>query len=200
MIYKEKELPEGTILELGAGVGITSIIASLYRPVVATDVNIGNLLELIKHNIKRNKDIVKNKIKVLELDFYAQEFNKEIESELPRVQVVIAADSKIFLVPQFVNNTISFLVVYDDRLTEAFTKTIQMLIWKIPKVTIYIALEKRYVFTLAELDAGAPCFEHFLDCMEKLKEVQMIQIPVDFPQYFNYQRIKELVLLKITSK
>lgn len=65
---------------------------------------------------------------------------------------------------------------------------------------IFIALEKRYVFTLAELDTAAPCYEYFLqriDDVQKLNNWKLDRVPVDFPQYFDYERSKELVLLKL---
>lgn len=36
LIYNNKLLPDGVILELGSGVGLTSIVAAFYRPVVCT--------------------------------------------------------------------------------------------------------------------------------------------------------------------
>lgn len=68
------------------------------------------------------------------------------------------------------------------------------------KKIIYIALEKRYVFTINELDNVAPCYEHFLQCLERIRWInkwQFESIPIDFPQYFQYDRVKELILLKI---
>lgn len=65
---------------------------------------------------------------------------------------------------------------------------------------IFIALEKRYVFTLADLDTTAPCYEYFLQCIEKIRTInkwKFESIPIDFEQYFDYERVKELVLLKL---
>lgn len=71
---------------------------------------------------------------------------------------------------------------------------------KPPKRVVYIALEKRYVFTIADCDTVAPCYEHFIQCMKKLKNVSLEEVALDFPKYFQYDRVKELVLWKVTSR
>lgn len=90
--------------------------------------------------------------------------------------------------------------MYDDHLTEAFVKTVKKLLDIPPKRTILVALEKRYVFTISDCDTGAPCYDYFLDNLNALKNVITEEIKVDFPQYFQYDRCKELVLWKISSK
>lgn len=90
-------------------------------------------------------------------------------------------------------------MVYDDTITEAFVKTVQKLLTKPPKKTIYVALEKRFVFTITDYDTAAPCYECFLECLDKLTDVKREMVPLDFPQYFEYDRVKELVLWKISS-
>lgn len=70
------------------------------------------------------------------------------------------------------------------------------------KKTIYIALEKRYVFTIADLESLAPCYEYFLAAVEKLRHVKkwkLESVPIDFPQYFEYERVKQLVLLRLSA-
>lgn len=68
-----------------------------------------------------------------------------------------------------------------------------------PSRSIYIALEKRYVFTITDSDTVAPCYDFFLDCLKNLKNVKMEEVELDFPQYFQYDRVKELVLWNISS-
>ncbi|XP_067003888.2 methyltransferase-like protein 22 isoform X2 [Anabrus simplex] len=93
--------------------------------------------------------------------------------------------------------------IYDNDLTEEFVKTLVKILSIPPKKTIFIALEKRYVFTVSDLECVAPCYEHFLSCFNKARSGshwQVNQIPIDFPQYFNYDRVKELVLWRIISE
>lgn len=92
-------------------------------------------------------------------------------------------------------------VIYDNALTECFVKTMAKLLRQSSKPpVIYVALEKRYVFTLADCDVSAPCYDFFLECVHGLNEIAMEQVPIDFPQYFKYERAKELVLWKFYAK
>ncbi|XP_077291198.1 methyltransferase-like protein 22 isoform X4 [Arctopsyche grandis] len=182
------KLSDTTLLEVGAGTGLSSFVTAMYaKRVICTDVNIGGILDLIKVNVKRNENMFKSNVVVTELDF-TKEFSDSIKRELSSVNLVFAAD-----------------VIYDDRLTESFMKILEELLNTPPTKSIIIALEKRYVFTVADLESVAPCYETFLSLLEKcncrnLKHQWTIeQIPVDFPQYFKYDRVKELVLWKITS-
>lgn len=101
---------------------------------------------------------------------------------------------------------IFFTVIYDNDLTEEFVKTLERIFAIPPKKTAYITLEKRYVFTLADLDTVAPCYEYFMECLDKAKyrsittkqNWQITKLETNFPKYFEYDRCKELVLLKIS--
>lgn len=92
-----------------------------------------------------------------------------------------------------------FLVVYDDHLTEAFVKTVKKILGIPPRRSVLIALEKRYVFTISDCDTCAPCYEYFLEQLQVLGNVTIEAVPTDFPQYFRYDRCKELVMWKLTS-
>lgn len=103
----------------------------------------------------------------------------------------------------------TFAVIYDQDLTDALVQTIAVILDVNSfnangQKEIYIAMEKRYVFTLTDLDTVAPCYEHFLSCVNR--EIQMGKpwklefIPIDFPQYFIYERVKELILLKLSVR
>lgn len=155
----------------------------------------------------------KSNILVTELDF-TKEFSDCIKKELSSVNLVFAADGKyeyLYITQCPINLLyvhmffVFLLVIYDDRLTESFMKILEELLNTPPTKSIIIALEKRYVFTVADLESVAPCYETFLSLLEKCKcrnlkhQWTIEQIPVDFPQYFKYDRVKELVLWKITS-
>lgn len=66
---------------------------------------------------------------------------------------------------------------------------------------IFIALEKRYVFTVADLDVAAPCYEYFLQCLQKAQTpqhpIRLGMVDIDFPQYFTYERSKELIIMRL---
>lgn len=93
-----------------------------------------------------------------------------------------------------------FAVIYDDKITDAFVKTVHNVLSVPPNRDIYVALEKRYVFTIADLNAVAPCYDYFIEQMKKLKTVKYEEVNLNFPKYFQYDRVKELVLLKISKK
>ncbi|XP_063235491.1 methyltransferase-like protein 22 isoform X2 [Bacillus rossius redtenbacheri] len=159
LLHQGCALAGHTLLELGAGVGLTSIVAAMFsREVICT---------------------------VLGLDFFSMgRWSPTLAAKLPVVDVVLAAD-----------------VIYDNDVTEAFVDTLVELLRLPPTKTVYIALEKRYVFTVADLDCCAPCYEFFVQCLSQAVPPGWTceQLPLDFPQYFRYDRVKELVLWRLTS-
>lgn len=98
-----------------------------------------------------------------------------------------------------------FAVIYDDDITDEFVHTLAQILDPIDynakrNKEIYIALEKRYVFTLAELDTNAPCYDYFLRTIEPIRtrnNWKLETIPINFPQYFEYERVRDLVLMKL---
>ncbi|XP_053651956.2 methyltransferase-like protein 22 isoform X1 [Cherax quadricarinatus] len=177
------------ILEVASGVGLTSVVAAmLAKQVIISDVDRGDILELISRNIKRNIDLIKAKVEVKEIDFFNHATIEEI-MDLKNVSVLLAAD-----------------VVYHDQLTDAFLRTVLRLMSDPPDKTMYIALEKRYVFTQEDMDTVAPCYEYFLQGLEWLGSQNLSQIdwtiealPTDFEQYFTYERTRHLTLWKIQA-
>ncbi|XP_038223460.1 methyltransferase-like protein 22 [Zerene cesonia] len=183
------DLKGKTVLELGAGTGLTSFVAAIYaKKVVCTDIDVGGILELIKINAKCNEKLIKSQFKVLPLDFMNTDWNSILLREIQQTDIIIAAD-----------------VIYDDDVTAAFVATIQKMLNTNPPKTLYIVLEKRYVFTIEHMDSVAPCYETFLTLLDKVKtdprsNWTVEQLPLNFPKYFMYERVKELVLWKICSK
>lgn len=98
-----------------------------------------------------------------------------------------------------------FPVIYDDDLTAAFVSTVQKILNTQPPKTLYMVLEKRYVFTIEHMDSVAPCYETFLTLLDKVKTENahstwnIKQLSLDFPKYFTYDRVKDLVLWEISS-
>ncbi|XP_011061470.1 PREDICTED: methyltransferase-like protein 22 [Acromyrmex echinatior] len=172
------------ILELGSGVGLTSIVASyLAKEVICTDINAGDILNLIERNFLRNYTYVRSGFHIEEVNFLNLEWPKKLEEKLQSANIVLAAD-----------------VIYDDKITDGFVRTLTKLLYTKKKKIIYIALEKRYVFTVADLDTIAPMYEEFLRCVEKYKMNWSVDyINIDFPRYFKYDRVKHLVLMKIQN-
>lgn len=188
IIHNRHEFNGKNLLELGSGVGLSSILAAAYcDKVCCTDLDIGGLLQLIRDNVQLNNHLpLRATVQVHELDFMNREWSEQVKEQVQKADFIIAAD-----------------VIYDDRITEAFITTIGHLFdHSKASMQLLVALEKRYVFTLADLDSVAPCFEHFLRVFDQTQRsrLRLDYVPVaDFQQYFEYDRVKQLVLMKITK-
>lgn len=188
IIHNRDKFRDKNCLELGSGVGLSSILAALYcGQVWCTDLNIGGLLQLIRANVQLNKHLqLRGEIQVHALDFMGRQWSGQLKEQVKQTDFIIAAD-----------------VIYDDTITEAFVATIGLLFeHSKPSMQMLVALEKRFVFTLAELDSVAPCFEHFKRMFDKnlRGKLRIDFIPLeDFQQFFEYDRVKQLVLMKITK-
>ncbi|XP_051877866.1 methyltransferase-like protein 22 isoform X3 [Pristis pectinata] len=130
-----------TVLELGAGTGMTSIVmATVAKTIYCTDVG-EDLLNMCERNIIANKHIygtTGSEIKVRELDWLKSElcidtknpycWSEEETAQLyDQTDVLLAAD-----------------VFYDDDLTDAFFQTIYRILsnFRNPS-TVYLSVEKR---------------------------------------------------------
>lgn len=100
---------------------------------------------------------------------------------------------------------LSFAVIYDNDITDCFVDTLRRIL-NVSELNqskdkeVYIALEKRYVFTLADLDTMAPCYEYFLQRINEERTTinwKLETVNIDFPQYFDYERSKELIIMKL---
>lgn len=94
-----------------------------------------------------------------------------------------------------------FTVIYDEIVTKGFVQTLTELLNSNVQKVVYITLEKRYVFTTANMETTAPMYEEFLDLI-KVKQFNWYveYIKIDFPQYFKYNRLEQMVLIKIKNK
>lgn len=105
--------------------------------------------------------------------------------------VLIIEFNSILIISKFL-----LLVIYDDDITDGLIQAILRLFQQGKKLSeLYIALEKRYVFVDS---VCAPMYEYFLKHFEDASRgfLKFAEVPIDFPQYFEYDRCKELVLLR----
>ncbi|XP_035728352.1 methyltransferase-like protein 22 isoform X2 [Vespa mandarinia] len=179
-LFKEK-----IIMELGSGVGLTSIVASfLAKEIICTDINLGEILKLVKRNFMRNISYVKCKYHIEELNFLNLKWSKSLEEKVNMTEIFIASD-----------------VIYDDVITNGFVITLEKLLSKEVLKTAYIALEKRHVFTVANMETVAPMYEEFLRCIQRRNLNWNIEyVKIDFPRFFKYERIQHMILMKIENK
>ncbi|KAH8406897.1 hypothetical protein KR222_010513 [Zaprionus bogoriensis] len=190
LFHQRRQLATQTIMELGAGVGLTSIAAAIHNAgqVYCTDVNLGNILALIQRNVQRNAPLLRGHVAVIEYDFMASvsQLSPALLAAIDASDVIMAAD-----------------VIYSDALTDALVAVMEH-IFERARISgrskcIYMALEKRYVFTLEDCDAVAPMYEHFRR-QTRAKPWRIEQLPLDFPQYFEYERCPQLILMRISSR
>ncbi|CAG0896435.1 unnamed protein product [Cyprideis torosa] len=185
-----------TVLELGSGTGLTAIIAAtVVHRVICTDVDRGDILTLCKRNVTFNDHLMRpdgGGVTIKELDWMQPAFPSWVEKE-NAVDVIIAADGKALYI------TYTSYFIYDNELSDYFLSMLKALIKRLrPKEGCYIALEKRYVFTLADMESVAPMYEHFLQRLRENPEWNFNRLDVkDLPQHLQYDRTNELVLWKL---
>ncbi|VVC44285.1 Lysine methyltransferase,S-adenosyl-L-methionine-dependent methyltransferase [Cinara cedri] len=171
------------ILELGSGVGLTGIVAAMYcKEVVFTDIDNTNILSMIEKNIRLNRDLIVSRTTVMPLDFGEPELSDVLWTKLRDVNIIIAAD-----------------VIYDNEITKQLVNTLKKIMAVSPMKTAYIGMEKRYVFSSVDLDVCAPSYEYFCDLLKQNNWFQVEILDCNFSQYFQYNKVKELVILKLTT-
>lgn len=88
-------------------------------------------------------------------------------------------------------------MIYDDDITDGLIRTIIRLFKMSSQLSeFYMALEKRYVFVDS---VCAPMYEYFLKNFQEASAgfLAFGEISTQFPQYFEYDRCKELILIRI---
>lgn len=199
-----------TVLELGAGVGLASIVAAavdLAQVVLCTDQG-DQVLENCQRAVKLNRTTCgKAEIRVRELDWanpgvvlntirhevgegvVPDDFNWNDEDRaefLKGCTLLLAADC-----------------VYMDEATSALADCVHMLLTApgIGLRELIVATEKRINFTLRDLRTRAPAHEHFERVVLQSPRFEAKQLPLDFPQCFRgYTRTPELQLWRIRAR
>ena len=210
-------------IELGSGVGLSSIVASLkVKHIFVTDYS-GDILQVCHDNIKDN-DINPNSQGGLENVFSVKKLvwnrfeqgnyanlNKNFHDYLLKNE-----DSNTQF--QWVEKDIIILkktdfifiadCIYDNELTDCLFSTLLSLVMSSEKeeVAVIFTIEKRINFTLADLDIKAPAYDYFRQKLALLQKESMIdlkrnvtceQIPMKFMKYLNYERTNFLELWKV---
>ncbi|NXP06931.1 MET22 protein, partial [Thinocorus orbignyianus] len=186
-----------SVLELGGGTGITSIImGTVAKRVYCTDIG-EDLLAMCERNVALNKHLMepgRGEVKVKELDWLKDEFctdpgapyswsEEEIADLHDHCTVIMAAD-----------------VFYDDDLTDALFRMLYRITHNLRNsCTVYLALEKRLNFTLRHMDVTCEAYNHFRNTLNDLENLQDRKmkytaepIKLDFCQFLVYERIEQL--------
>ncbi|XP_067673738.1 methyltransferase-like protein 22 isoform X2 [Haliotis asinina] len=206
VLHLHKEFKGSKVLDLGAGVGLTSIVAGLFAEcVLVTDVG-ETVLSASERNITLNKPLLgeDSTFRVKELHWLKFSGPKLSCSDMRGCRFKMTEDDHRLL------NNVSLIlaaeVIYDPDLTDAFFSMATQVMSRPPAKTLYMTLEKRLVFTVADLDVVSPAYEHFREMIQELSGLcvdgvtfHCCQIHCDFPQYFTYDRHKHLELWQISS-
>uniref|UniRef100_A0A8C5GD73 Methyltransferase like 22 n=1 Tax=Gouania willdenowi TaxID=441366 RepID=A0A8C5GD73_GOUWI len=169
-----------TVLDMGAGTGLTSIVmATTAKTVYCTDVG-EDLLSMCRKNVSLNQHLMED----ADLEFSWTE--DEVADLHDNTSFIIAAD-----------------VCYDDDLTDGFFRTLYKLCSSFTHTCIiYISIEKRMNFTLRHMDVSCDAYNHFRHCLSGLQELEdqrcsftVEQISANFTQFFIYERIEHLLPL-----
>ncbi|NXF91012.1 MET22 protein, partial [Eubucco bourcierii] len=197
IVFKRDTFRCCSVLELGGGTGITSIImGTVAKRVYCTDVG-EDLLAMCEQNVALNKHLMElgsGEVKVKELDWLKDEFctdpeapyswsEEEIADLHNHCTVIMAAD-----------------VFYDDDLTDALFRTLYRITHNLRNsCTVYLALEKRLNFTLRHMDVTCEAYSHFRNTLNDLENLQdrrikytVEPIKLDFCQALVYERVEQL--------
>lgn len=191
-----------TMLELGAGTGLASIVAAtVARTVYCTDVG-ADLLAMCQRNVALNSHLTASGggvVKVRELDWLKDDLCTDPE--------VLFSWSEEDISDLYSHTTVLLAaeVFYDDDLTDALFKTLCRLAHKLKNAcTAILSVEKRLNFTLSHLDVTCEAYDHFRSSLQQLEELEDGQLrfavePVEasFPQRLAYERIRQLELWKV---
>ena len=161
-----------------------------------SDVDRGDILALIKRNLKHNEEVLSDDtdFKVFELDF----FREDLPDGFDVADIILATD-----------------VVYDELITRAFFRTLCKLVKEskrkkaVQNLEILVAIERRGRAAIDQDGNGivaAPNFDIFTGLLHEFRErisdsariYNLELIPPNFPQRFNlYQRTSDLHLWRM---
>ncbi|XP_074821591.1 methyltransferase-like protein 22 isoform X2 [Natator depressus] len=187
ILFKQDTFRCCTVLELGGGTGITSIVmAMVAKTVYCTDVG-EDLLAMCEQNVTLNKHLTEPADP--EAPYSWSE--AEIADLHDHTTVILAAD-----------------VFYEDDLTDALFKTLYKITHNLKNsCTIYLSIEKRLNFTLRHMDITCEAYNHFRNTLNDLENLQGSKmkytsepIKLAFCQFLVYERIEQLELWKIIAE
>lgn len=190
-----------TVLDLGAGTGLTSIVmATTAKRVYSTDVG-EDLLSMCRRNVTLNTHVTTGEVRVRHLDWLQEDLQtdedldfrwtpEEVTDMYENTSVIIAAD-----------------VCYDEDLTDGLFRTVFRLCSRFERpCSIFFSIEKRMNFSLRHLHVTCEAYSHFRRHLSQLQDERggvcgftVQQLRADFPQALRYERVEQLELWRVTS-
>ncbi|KAF5189571.1 Methyltransferase-like protein [Thalictrum thalictroides] len=203
-----------TALELGAGTGLLGIIlARVAKTVFLTDHG-EDILNNCAMNVHLNSKIFENhqtSIFVRELD-WIKSWPPSVGSDLLTSQERYKYLWNLSEVEEAENASLLLAadVIYSDDLTDALFNTLRILMSRGSSKVLYLALEKRYNFSLNDLDTVANGYSHFQSYLQDEEECRQLgngSLPcfvgkgidlTDIPQYVReYDRESNIEIWQI---
>lgn len=205
LLSKQSFLQGRTVLELGAGTGLVSIVAAtIASTVYCTDVG-DDLLAMCQRNVMLNSPLMATSggvVKVRRLDW--------LKTDLCTDPLVPFSWSEEDVFHLYGHTTVLLAaeVFYDTELTDALFRTLIRLARQLRgPCTAILCVEKRLNFTLKHLDVTCESYDHFREALQQLEtnpnspdgQLRFVVEPVDvaFPQRLVYERIPQLELWKV---
>ncbi|KAG0347709.1 Methyltransferase-like protein 22 [Podila minutissima] len=199
-------------LELGAGTGISSIASGILtnvRKMFCTDFDAA-VLSNCQHNVDLNRTSIKpgNKIVTRRLNWFLPCPMETVEGEV---------EDEYSWTPEDVREWTdegAFIfaadVVYDDSLTDVLVECLEQLL-TIPLPTghprhehgrvAFMTMEKRYNFSLNELDVVAQAHDYFVQKMGRSTQLHLTRLDTgSVGRHCDYERTKDLELFQITCR
>lgn len=98
LFHNRRKFAKERILELGSGVGLTSIAAAIHSEteIICTDIDLGGILKVIQSNFELNGHLLNNRssINIMELDFKKSFWLEDLKKAVAGAKIVIAADGE----------------------------------------------------------------------------------------------------------
>lgn len=186
-----------TVLELGAGTGVSSIVmATAAKMVYSTDVG-ADLLRMCSKNVTMNKHLTRGEVRVRHLDWLQADLRTDagLEFSWTREEVAdLRANTTVIMAAD---------VCYEDGLTEALFRTVWRLCSSFGRLChIFVSIEKRMNFSLRHLDVACEAYDHFRRCLCQLQaeaRFSVQRLRTSFPQTLRYERVQQLELWEVTA-
>ncbi|XP_027168593.1 methyltransferase-like protein 22 [Coffea eugenioides] len=160
-MFTSKELDGIVAIELGAGTGLVGmLLARVARTVFITDHG-EEVLDNCAKNVHLNAAIFhpRASVYVRELDWNCS-WQPQVIEDLESKESYIWNKTEVeeFWKASFI---VAADVIYSDDLTDALFSTLHRMMSKCPEKVLYLALEKRYNFSIDDLDVVANGYSHF---------------------------------------
>ncbi|XP_012682605.2 methyltransferase-like protein 22 [Clupea harengus] len=204
ILSRPAEFEGVTVLELGAGTGLTSVVmATQAKMVYCTDVG-QDLLSMCQRNVTINRHLTEAKaseVRVRQLDWTGDDFCTDAEVAYAWTEDEVAD----------LHNETSLImaadVCYDDELTDALFRMLYRITSNLRnQSTVYLSIEKRLNFTLRHMEVSCEAYDHFRHCLDELHDMEdgkmqycVEQVLSPFPQFFQYERVEHLELWKVSA-